>query len=157
MRSIRRRRMEKKTDYKSRLALLKSGRPRLVVRKTNRYIVAQIVTTDIAQDSILIGMSTKDLIKAGWPKEKSGSLKSLAACYALGSILANKAKDLDLGSKLVLDFGMHRNIHKSRIYALLKGALDAGLEIDHNPEVLPSEEELNKSGLLETAQKIIKK
>jgi len=45
MKLPRRRRIASKTDYKARLSLLKSEKPRLVVRKTNRYIIAPIIVT----------------------------------------------------------------------------------------------------------------
>jgi large subunit ribosomal protein L18 len=38
-----RRRREGKTNYYKRLKLIRSGKPRLVVRRTNKYIIAQIV------------------------------------------------------------------------------------------------------------------
>ena len=50
MKSIKRRRREGKTDYKARLAMLKSEKPRLVIRKSNRYLVVQIVGSEIAKD-----------------------------------------------------------------------------------------------------------
>lgn len=144
MKSVRRRRLESRTDYKARLALLKSEKPRLVVRKTNRYIIAQIVESEQAQDKTLIYTNSKSLLENGWPKELSGSLKSLQAAYLTGFFLGKTAKE-KLKGDLTLDIGMHRNISKSRIYALLKGALDAGLKIPHSSEVLPTEEELNSN------------
>jgi len=155
MKSIRRRRLEKKTDYKSRFALLKSEAPRLTVRKSNRYITAQIVQTKIAQDSVIITSNSKDLLSQGWPKDKSGSLKSLPAAYCLG-ILIGKASIKKGIKEVILDFGMHRNIHKSRIYAVLKGAIDSGLTVSHNPEILPSIEEITKNKDLTTIVEKIK-
>lgn len=140
--TIRRRRHEKKTDYKARLALLKSEKPRLVVRKTNRYVVVQIVQTEIAQDKVLFGLSSKDLLAKGWPKDKAGSLKSLPAAYATGYAVGKMAQGKV--KKAILDIGMNRNIQKSRLYAALKGAIDAGLEIPASETALPSEEEINK-------------
>ena len=139
-RTIKRRRRERKTDYKSRLALLKSGKPRLVVRKTNRYIIAQIVETNLAQDKVVYGVTSKQLLSQNWPKDKMGSLKSLPAAYQTGYLLGEKMKDKV--NEVIFDFGMHRNIHKSRLYAVLKGAVDAGLKIPHNEEILPTEEKL---------------
>jgi len=76
MRKIKfKRRRTKKTDYKARLALLKSGFPRLVVRKTNRYVIAQIVRSKEAQDAIVCSANSKELLKYGWPF----SLKSIPA------------------------------------------------------------------------------
>jgi large subunit ribosomal protein L18 len=145
MKTPRRRRLERKTDYKSRFNLLKSGEKRLIIRKTNRYLIAQIVETDIAQDKTLIGISSKDLLAKGWPKEKTGSLKSIPAAYLTGYLLGKLAQQKKV-KKLILDTGMHRTIQRSRIFALLKGAIESGLDIAHNPETLPEIEEskLNK-------------
>jgi large subunit ribosomal protein L18 len=145
MKTQRRRRKEAKTDYKARFNLLKSERPRLVVRKTNRYIIAQVVESDIAQDKVIATVTSKDLLEKGWPKEKSGSLKSLAAAYLTGYLLAKNKK---LKSKnLIFDMGLHRNVPGARVYAALKGAIDGGLEVAHNPEALPTLERIkaNKS------------
>jgi len=155
--TIRRRRIEKKTDYKSRLALLKSEKPRLVIRKTNRYIIANLVKTDIAQDNTIININSKSLLEKGWPKEFSGSLKSISAAYLTGLLLGNLAKSkLPEGQEIILDIGMHRNISKSRIYSLLKGALDSGLKISHDPSVLPTEKELTKNEKLSPVLEKIK-
>jgi large subunit ribosomal protein L18 len=144
MRTIRRRRLQKKTDYKARFALLKSEMPRLVIRKSNRYITAQIVSSKIAQDSVLVSLNSQILLKKGWPKEKLGSLKNLAAAYILGFLVAKES--LKKGVKeAILDFGMHRNIHKSRIYAVLKGAIDSGLNVSHDSKILPTIEDIKKS------------
>lgn len=140
MRTIRRRRKEAKTDYKLRFNLLKSEKPRLVIRKTNRYILAQIVTSEIAQDRVLLNISSKDLLLKGWPENKKGSLKSLAACYLTGIIIGKKSKDLV--KEAILDIGMHKNIHGSRIYSLVKGAKEAGLNIEVDEKVLPKDERI---------------
>jgi large subunit ribosomal protein L18 len=141
MRTIRRRRRETKTDYKARLAMLKSGKPRLVVRKTNKYIIVQIVESNIAQDKVLTNASSKELLQKGWPKEKSGSLKSLQAAYLTGILIAKKSKE----KEAILDVGLNRNIQGSRIYAVLKGAIEGGIIIPHNKDALPTEERLNKN------------
>jgi len=141
--TIRRRRLERKTDYKSRLALIKSEKPRLVVRKTNKYIIAQIVETEIAKDKVILGITSKSLLKKGWPENLKGSLKSRTAAYVVGYILGKKAKAKI--KQAILDIGMHRNIQKSRIYAVLKGALDAGLNVTHNQNALPTEEQIKSN------------
>lgn len=137
MGTIRRRRLEAKTDYKARLALLKSGKPRLVVRRTNQYIIAQIVTTNIAQDSVVVGVTSKSLVAKGWPETQRGSLKSIPAAYLTGFLLGKVAQKKV--PEAIFDTGMHRNIQKSRLYAVLKGAVDAGLKIPHGEEALPDD------------------
>ena len=140
-RTIRKRRLEGRTDYKARLYLLKSGKPRVIFRKTNRYLLAQIVVSEIAQDRVLVNVSTKDLIKYGWPEKLSGSLKSLPAAYLMGYLLVKKSKDIKKG---VLDIGLLTHVPKSRIYAFVKGLKDAGFDIPCNDDVLPTEDLINK-------------
>ncbi len=142
-RSIRQRRLQAKTDYKARLALLKSNKPRLVIRKTNRYIIVQFVESSIAQDKVIVGTSSEILLSKGWPKDKKGSLKSLPACYLAGFVLGKMAKDKV--KTAILDMGMYRNIQKSRIYAALRGVIDSGITIPHNEKSLPSIEEIGRN------------
>lgn len=142
MRTIRRRRREAKTDYNARLALLKSGKPRLVVRRTNKYLIAQIVKSDVAQDKIVLGATSSALLESGWPAKKTGSLKNRVAAYLTGYMIGHRAVSSGIKSA-VLDLGLYRNIHKSRLYALVKGAIDAGLVVPCGKEVLPEEKELS--------------
>ncbi len=142
-RTLKRRRREAKTDYKSRLNLLKSEKIRLVVRKTNRYIIAQFVESDIAKDKILFGISSKDLLERGWSKENIGSLKNKTAGYLTGAMIGKLGKEKI--KEAILDIGMNRNVKKSRIYSVLKGVLDAGIKIPHSKESLPELNEIKSN------------
>ncbi len=139
--TMKRRRKEGKTDYKARLGLLKSDRPRVVVRKTNRYIIGEIITTDVAQDKVVVYVNSKELLSKGWPKELAGSLKSLSACYLTGYLLGKKSKI----KEGIFDIGLQRNVKKSRLFAFLKGLVDSGFNISYNEEVLPNKEILTKN------------
>lgn len=155
-RTFRRRRKEAKTDYQLRLGLLKSGKPRIVVRKTNRYIIVQLVHSEIAQDKVIINLSSKDLLQHGWPKDKSGSLKSRPAAYLTGFLMGKKVPADN--KEAILDIGMQRNVKKSRIYSVLKGLVDAGMKLSYNEEIVPTEEELTKKeDLLNLVKKIKEK
>lgn len=143
MKTQKRRRKQAKTDYKSRFALLKSEKPRLVVRKTNKYIIAQLVESETAQDKVIAKVSSRDLLQKGWPKEKEGSLKSLVGAYLTGFLLAKKLKRKP--TEVILDSGLQRNVKGSRIYATLKGAVDAGLNVIHDQSSLPSDERLKSN------------
>ena len=61
-----RRRREGKTNYKKRLKLLLSKKPRLVVRKSLKYIRAQIVEFDKKGDKTLASAFSRELKKLGW-------------------------------------------------------------------------------------------
>jgi len=141
-RTIRRRRKEAKTDYKSRLGLLKSNKNRVIVRKTNRYIIGQIVKSDVANDKVIVGVNSKELLEFGWPQELKGSLKGLASCYLTGYLLGKK---VEKDEEFILDIGLQRSIKKSRVYAFLKGFIDYGMKIPYDEKALPSLEELNKN------------
>lgn len=134
-----RRRREGKTDYLARLKLLESGLPRLVIRKSNLYIYAQIVESKEAQDFVIVGATSKELEKYGWKFSKKNLPASYLTCFLLINKLKKKKKKLD---KAILDMGLNRSIKGSRIYACLKGALDAGLDIPHNSKMLPKEERI---------------
>ena len=141
-RTIKRRRREGKTDYVARLALLKSEKARIVIRKTNCYIIGQVVVSDSAQDKTMIYTNSKELLSHGWPEKMKGSLKSLPACYLTGFMLGKKSKKIKEG---ILDAGMHRNMGKSRIYAFSKGLIDSGFKLACSDKVLPTDAELNKN------------
>lgn len=141
-RTIRRRRREGKTDYKARLSLLKSGRPRAVFRKTNRHIIGQIVSSEVSQDKVVVSVTSKDLLAKGWPENLKGSLKSLQASYLTGFLLGKKSKDI---KEAVFDIGLQRNIHKSKLYAFLKGLIDSGFDIPCGENCLPDEKYLNNN------------
>ncbi len=142
-RSVRRRRLEARTDYKARLELLKSGKPRVVIRKTNRYVIVQIVTSNLAQDQVIFGTSSKVLLMKGWPEAQAGSLKNLSAAYLTGFFVGKQAKDKIKDA--IVDLGMHRNIQKSRIYAVVKGLVDSGLPVLCGEEALPIEEDFERN------------
>src|SRR3989344_6238273 len=117
--------------------------PRLIARKTNNYIIAQIIETKHAQDKVVIGITSKVLLKKGWPDSKAGSLKNLPSAYLTGFVIGKLAKDKKIKSA-IFDMGMNRNIHKSRLMLFLRGAIDAGLSIPHNPDALPSTDSIKK-------------
>ncbi len=154
-----RRRRENKTDYKLRLTLLKSRRPRIVVRRTNKYFIAQVIESVEAKDKVVVGITSKDLIKNGWDKKFEGSLKSIPAGYLTGLLLAREIeKSKAKGSRFVLDLGLARTLRGNRNYAVVKGLVDGGLDLSANEEVFPSDERLNgehaKKGLKEMIAKV---
>jgi large subunit ribosomal protein L18 len=132
-----RRRREGKTDYKKRLKLLLSKKPRLVVRKSLKYIRAHIVEFDKKGDRTLAFAFSKELKKFGW----NYACDNLPASYLTGLLIGKRA--LEKGIKeAVLDLGLSPSTKGSRIYACVKGALDAGLKVKVSEKVLPSEERI---------------
>lgn len=127
-----RRKLEGKTNYKKRLALLKSNKPRLVVRASLKNILAQIVNFNPDGDKIVVSAHTRELLKLGW-KAPTGNIPS---AYLVGCLIGKKALSKNI-RQAVLDIGLRSSVKSSRCYAVLKGALDAGLEVPCSKEILP--------------------
>ncbi len=142
MKVQKKRRRQNKTDYLKRIKLLKSEKPRIVFRKTNKYLIAQYVTSNEAQDKIVFGISSKDLLKYSWPESAKNSLKSISASYLTGYLVGGKILKEKLEQPIV-DFGMIRVLHKNKIFGFVKGLIDAGLKIPCKKEAFPEDERIN--------------
>lgn len=156
MKNIFERRRSGKTNYSKRKKLLKSSLPRLVFRRTNKYVIAQYVLSSEAADRVKIGITSKNLIKYGWPEEFRGSLRSLPASYLTGFLMGKRVqKEKEIP---ILDFGVVSPSHKTRQYAFLKGLIDSGLKINHGEkEIFPPEERLEGKHLKKDFSVIFRK
>jgi len=137
-----RRKREQKTDYKKRLALLKSGKDRLVVRIKSNQVISQIIRFEPNGDKVLVASKSRELKKLG-SKLKGNNLPS---CYLVGLNLGKKAKAAKVDD-LILDTGLRKPSAGGRLYAVLKGVLEAGIKIPHTPDVLPSDDRVSGKGL----------
>ncbi len=146
MKTLKRRRMENKTDYGIRIKLLKAEVPRVIFRKSGRYIIAQYVTSNEARDNIVTGITSNILSKYGWPEDMIGSLKSLPASYLTGFFLGKKITEKGLKTPIV-DMGMIKNVNKNRAFSFIKGLIDAGVGIKCSEESFPSEERIKGKNL----------
>ncbi len=133
-----RRKREGRTDYKKRIRLVLSERPRLVIRRTNKHMVVQLIEARPDGDYTLVSSKSSELVKKyGW----KASCGNLPASYLTGLLGGSRALQKDV-TKAVLDMGLNISSKGSRIYAALKGVLDAGVEIPHSEEILPDMERL---------------
>ncbi|MGK0232082.1 MAG: large subunit ribosomal protein L18 [Patescibacteria group bacterium] len=153
IRVAKRRRREAKTDYKLRLTLLKSNKPRIVVRTSNKYITVQAVESVAGQDAVKINMTSQNLVKEGLDKKFSGSLKSIPASYLTGLAFAKKC---DAKTEYIIDLGMTRTLSGNRVFAVVKGLVDGGVNINVGEDVFPSEDRINGEHLSEDAKKAFK-
>ncbi len=134
----RRRRREGKTNYYKRYRMILSGKPRFVVRKTNKYIWAQVIIAKPQGDITVAAAHSRELVKRyGW----LGGTKNVPAAYLTGLLAGLRALREGI-TQAIIDIGLHRPTRGARVFAALKGALDAGLEIPHSEEVLPSEDRI---------------
>jgi len=156
-----RRRREGKTDYYARKRLVtqdknkyNSPRYRLVVRFSNKDVITQIVYAKITGDFVLAAAYSHELSRYGMPV----GLTNYAASYATGLLLARrlltalKLADKYQGNQTIdgndynvealadgpkpffalLDVGLKRTTTGSKIFAVLKGATDGGIEVPHS-------------------------
>ncbi|HOT95080.1 MAG TPA: 50S ribosomal protein L18 [Methanoregulaceae archaeon] len=130
-----RRRREGKTDYYSRARLIVADVPRMVVRRTNRQVICQLVTAELNGDRTLVTATSLELPKLGY----TGATANTPAAYLTGMLFAKKA--LAAGhERAILDIGLARANRGSRVFAALKGAVEGGLEVPHGEEILPDDD-----------------
>ncbi|MBU4535144.1 MAG: 50S ribosomal protein L18 [Euryarchaeota archaeon] len=144
-----RRRREGKTDYKARLGLIDIDKSRLVVRITNNHVIAQVINVAEMGDETLVSAHSKELEKMGW---KAGT-KNTASAYLTGYLCAKKALSKGI-EYAVLDIGLKSSIKGSKIFAVLKGASDAGLNVPHGESILPDESRIKGEHIAEYAQSL---
>jgi len=130
-----RRRREGKTDYQARKAMVVSSRPRLVTRPSIKNIYAQIIAAKQQGDKTLVAASTHELVKKyGW-KAPTGNIP---AAYLTGLLCGLKAKAAGI-DEAILDLGLINPTKGARVFAILYGVIDAGVEIPHGEEKIVKE------------------
>ncbi|WP_247009868.1 50S ribosomal protein L18 [Halorientalis litorea] len=126
-----RRRREARTNYHQRLRLLKSGKPRLVARKSNQHMTAQLIVTGPQGDETVTSAHSSDLEEFGWEAPTG----NLPAAYLTGLLAGKRALAAGL-EEAVLDIGLNTATPGNKVFAVQEGVIDAGLEVPHNDSVL---------------------
>ena len=135
------RRREGKTDYKFRYHMLLSKKPRLVVRRTNKRIIAQVIEYNPEGDKTLVYFASDNLKGIGievYPKNRM-------AAYLTGYVIGMLAKEKGI-KDMVLDIGLHKHHPKGRLYSVLKGVLEHGINVPHGEGILPDDDLVFKAG-----------
>lgn len=146
-----RRRKEGKTDYKARKALLLSGKPRLVARGSLKNIVIQIVVAKPSGDEVTVSAHSRELAKQyGWKAPRG----NLPAAYLTGLLCGLKAKAKRV-KEAILDMGLCSPSKGARGFAVLKGVLDAGVNVPHSEERFPKEKRIRGEHIAEYAEKLV--
>jgi large subunit ribosomal protein L18 len=132
-----RRRREGRTDYRHRAALLRSGVPRAVVRKSNKGMNVQIIEYRDGADFVVASAVSKELEKMGWKYPG----KNTPGAYLTGYLAGKRAKEKGL-DEAVLDIGLRDPTKGNLMFAALKGLLDAGVDVPHGDEMLPADDRI---------------
>jgi len=144
-----RRRKEGKTDYQARKAFILSGKPRLVVRGTLKNISAQIAIAKTEGDNVLISAHSRELKDFGWKVARG----NVPAAYLTGLLCGLKAKAKGI-EESILDIGLYAPSKGARIFAALKGVLDAGIDVPHSEEKLPDEKRIMGEHIVQLAKSL---
>ncbi|EGD75028.1 ribosomal protein L5 [Salpingoeca rosetta] len=170
-----RRRRTGQTDYFARRKLIQQDKNkyntpkfRLVVRRTNRDVIAQVAYSRLEGDYVVAAAYSHELKQFGI---KVG-LTNYAACYATGLLLArrlltkynladrytgveeatgddyNVEKGVQSGPRpfrAFLDVGLAPTTTGARVFAVMKGAVDGGLAVPHNHKRFPGYDEEAKA------------
>ena len=144
-----RRRREVRTDYHQRLRLLKSGKPRLVARKSNKHVRAQLVTTGPSGDETEASAQSGDLEAYGW-EAPTGNLPS---AYLTGFLAGSRALDAGI-TEAVVDIGLNSPTPGSKVFAVQEGAIDAGLDVPHNESVFADWDRTRGAHIAEYAEQL---
>jgi large subunit ribosomal protein L18 len=129
-----RRRREGKTNYHVRYKLILSKRPRVVVRKSNASTTLQLVMAEQNGDKTLLTVTSKELKNFGY----TFSASNLPAAYLTGLLFGKKMLALGKDGGIA-DIGLHASTRGNRIYAAIKGVVDAGVSVPHSPEIFPDD------------------
>lgn len=133
-----RRKRENKTNYYKRLNLLKSDKPRLVVRLMSNTILLQIVKFEPTGDKVLASAKSTELKELGWNYKGS----NIPGCYLTGYLLGKIAKEAKV-TDAILDIGFQTTEKGSRIYSAVKGAIDGGLNVPADESIFPDKDRLS--------------
>ncbi len=125
-----------KTDYRLRLKLLKSGLPRLVIRRSLSAIRMQVVEYKPDGDRVVLAVDSGMLAKFGW---RAGTGNTPAA-YLTGLLLAKAAAGKI--QKCVSDTGNLSIVKGGVLFAALAGAVEGGLSVSVAKEMFPSADRL---------------
>ena len=130
-----RRRREGKTDYQARKALVTSRKPRLVTRSSNKNVEVQLIIAKPHGDEVLASANSRELIKSyGW-RAPTGNIP---AAYLTGLLAGLKAKKAGI-KEAILDIGLVSPTKGSKIFAVLSGVVDTGVEVPHSEEKIVKE------------------
>ncbi len=131
------RKLQGKTNYKKRLQLLKSHILRVVVRRSLKNITVQAIEYHADGDKTIFTITSKDLKEYGW----KGYGKNTPAGYLTGYLFGMKAQEKKI-QEAILDQGLYPTRQGTVTFSVLKGLIDSGLKIPHDPKIFPHEERI---------------
>lgn len=147
-----RRRREGTTDYAARRKMIVSNLPRFVVRNSQKNTRIQVIKAVAKGDQTLASAHSEEVRdEYGWKAPRG----NLPAAYLTGLLAGHRA--LAKGCKqAILDIGLQDRTVGAKVFAALKGAIDAGLNIANTGDILPSEARIKGEHVATYAEELVK-
>jgi len=124
--------------------------PRLVVRLSLKHAIVQVIEAESIGDKVLVSAHSNELAKAyGWLSNRG----NIPSAYLTGLLCGFKAMANGV-DKAFLDIGLHIPSKGTRIFAALKGAVDAGVEVPHSEDILPDEGRISGKHIADYASQL---
>lgn len=117
--------------------MVMSKKTRLVVRKSLKIISVQLIEYKPRGDKVILSIDSRKLKDIGWKMSK----KNISSAYLLGLLAGKEAKKIGV-KEAILDMGLNTPVKGSRIFAVLKGFVDAGVNVPHSENIFPSEKRI---------------
>ncbi len=147
-----RRKREGKTNYYKRLGMIRSGKPILMLRGSLKHFRVQIVKPKMEGDIILASAWSQELSKKfGW----RGYTGNVPSAYLTGLLCGGRAVKRGV-TEVVPNIGFHVACKESRVFAAIKGVIDAGVKVPCSEEMLPTEERIRGEHIARYAEMILK-
>lgn len=121
-----------------------SKQPRIVARSSLRHMKLQLATPKPEGDNTWVHADSSELEKYGY----SGSTGNTPAAYLTGLLFGYKAQAAGY-ENAILDMGLQVSSKGCRVYAALKGVVDSGFEVPHDPEIFPGESRIKGEEIME--------
>jgi len=144
-----RRKRSGKTDYRRRVRMISGFDTRIVVRRTLGGLLLQVAEYGNTGDKVTHSVRSQDLKKLGWNYDPKNLPSAYLAGYKLGKMIGNK--------EIIADIGETKSVGGGRIYAALKGLVDAGVALRVSEEVLPPMNRINGSHIAAYAKHLKEK
>ena len=142
-----RRKREGRTNYNKRLQLLVGREHRVVIRKSLKSVLVQIVDYLPDGDKVIASAHSRELKKYGLPYNNS----NIVVAYLTGLLCGVKVQKAGIKSGIV-DFGLQKAHPKGKLMAVVKGLADSGFKVPVNENAVPDEDRINGKHIATYAQ-----
>jgi large subunit ribosomal protein L18 len=113
-------------------------------------MIAQIVTANPEGDRVIVSAHSNELArKYGWKASKG----NVPTAYLTGLLCGLKAEASGI-KEAIPDVGLHSPSKGARVFAALKGVLDAGVQVPHSEEKLPDEKRISGEHIVQYAKSL---